>query len=147
MAKVFEDIKLEWKGQEYIIESNKVMGAIARIEEVVTLYELFTMVSEKGSPRISAIARAYGTLLRYAGAKDEDDDSVYAALLIGKDPKNRTIEAVRTLLMMMVPPERKQANGSGEIMKELEPGEQKGQSLTVATRLSKKRTRRREAGG
>lgn len=98
---VFQDIKLEWNGEAFTVPSNRVMGAIAIIEEHVTLKELYESVG-RGTAKLSKLASAYGGVLRYAGAKVQDED-VYAGMFDSKAAENVSA-AVAGLLSMMIPP-------------------------------------------
>lgn len=104
MPAVFEDVKLQWRGDTYIIPSNRVMGAIARVEQHVTLNELYTSVDERGTIKIGTMAMAYGSLLRYAGAVTASDDDVYAGMFKDSADGNLMIEAIRGLIGLMMPP-------------------------------------------
>jgi hypothetical protein len=98
---IFEEITLTWAGAEYSIKPNEVMGAIARVEEVITLSEL-AKFSQNGNVPFSRIAMAFASVLRYAGANVKDDE-VYAGMFAGaKD--NSAMQSIQTLLALMVPP-------------------------------------------
>lgn len=99
---VFEEVTLTWNESEYRIAPDHVMGAIARIEDVITLKELGRYAQKQDVP-LAKIAMAYGALLRYAGAKAKDDE-VYAAMFGSSDTQYAVIQSVETLLMMMIPP-------------------------------------------
>jgi len=102
---IFHEVGLTWKGTEYTVPADKVMGLIAEIEEVLTFEELAAF-SEKGLKRVG-LSRAYVAALTYAGVKDVKQEEVYSALF---DP-SRSIEMqtiVATLLTMMIPPEHLQ---------------------------------------
>ena len=97
---IFEPITITWAGSEYKIESDRVMGAIATIEEVVTLSELAEML-QSGKLAFSKIARAFASVLRYAGASVSNEE-VYSAMF-GED-KSSAMQSLSMLLGMMVPP-------------------------------------------
>lgn len=103
MAAVFEDIRLEWGGEEFVIPSDRVMGAIMRVEEHVTLAELHEDAAKRRTVRMGRLASAYGSLLRYAGARVSDDE-VYAGMFSGAEKSEATMTAMQGLMMMMVPP-------------------------------------------
>jgi hypothetical protein len=98
---VFEEISLTWEGVEYKIESTKVMGAIARIEEVITLKELGEY-AQTGNVPMAKLAMAFASVLRYAGARVQDDQ-VYSAMF-DVDGQNSAMASISTLLTMMIPP-------------------------------------------
>lgn len=136
---VFDDIRLHWQGRDYVIRSNRVMGAIARIEDHLTIAEL-QQYSERNTAPLAKIAMAYGAVLRYAGAR-VDDDEVYEGLFAADDSSEVIMASLQTLLTMMVPPSAlvSGSDGSGE--------PPKGNSKPAAARSSKKPTRRRSASG
>lgn len=105
---VFEPVVLSWKGEEYKVEADRVMMLIAKIEDVITLSEVFSY-GQKGSAPMAKIAMAYGVALRYAGAKVRDDE-VYKGLF--GNGGSSTAEALNALLAMMIPPEDLQQKGS-----------------------------------
>lgn len=137
---VFDDIRLHWQGRDYVIRSNRVMGAIARIEDSLTIAEL-QQYSERNTAPLAKIAMAYGAVLRYAGAR-VDDDEVYEGLFAADDSSEVIMASLQTLLTMMVPPSALVSGSDGT------PGEPpKGNSKPAAARSSKKPTRRRSASG
>jgi hypothetical protein len=99
---LFESQTLMWKGETYVIPSNRMLGAIATIEEHLTVNEM--VVAAFGRPSMVKIARAFGALLRYAGCKVSDDE-VYQSIF---DPQanhvERIQEALAVFLMIMTPP-------------------------------------------
>lgn len=130
---VFQPIKLEWKGEPFTVPADRVMGAIAVIEDVVTLKEIYE-AGAKGKVKLSRIASAYGALLRYAGAKVEDDE-VYEGMF-AVDSGKAAAAAVTSLLSMMVPP-----NAGGK------PNGAAGKSQPAAVPSSKKPSKQRSAPG
>jgi hypothetical protein len=108
---IFQEIVLEWAGQEFRIAPDKVMGAIATVEEVVTLKEIGDY-AQTGNASMSKLAMAYGAVLRYAGATVRDDE-VYAGLFKG-DVKSSPMASISNLLMMMIPPAVVQTQGKQE---------------------------------
>ena len=137
---IFEDIKLAWDGRDYVIPSDRVMGAIARIEDVVTLGEL-QRYSEKQAAPLAKVAMAYGTVLRYAGA-NVTDDQVYAGIFSGEAPNQQDsiVTSIYTLLAMMLPPEAMRSGSKDEDTPQ-------GNAPTTAARSSRKATRRRSRPG
>lgn len=63
------DIVLKWRGADYRIPDSRAFEAGAALEEVVTLTDLHAFA---GRPKFFIIARAMGTLLRFAGVKVSD---------------------------------------------------------------------------
>lgn len=101
MSKFFEPIELEWNGEQYTIPSNRVLGAIAIIENHVTFTELADAAVKNRMPMVR-LSQAWGAVLRYAGAKIEDDE-VYSLMFSG-DIKNQIVTSVNALMVMMLPP-------------------------------------------
>lgn len=100
----FDDIKLDWHGKEYTIPANRVLRAIACIEDVLTLNELATYSARNAVP-FAKIASAYGAVLRYAGATVTDED-VYAGMLQSEDEGVTVTAALGGLLAMMMPKQK-----------------------------------------
>lgn len=65
------DIKLTFRGEDYIIPDSKAFQAGAVVEEIAGLYEVLRWVNE---PPLNKLARCFGALLRFAGAKVSDRD-------------------------------------------------------------------------
>ena len=97
---IFEKIEISWKGEDYVVQPDKVMGLIEVIEDTITLEEL---ANGKGIKR-SKISRAFYDVLRYAGAKGISREEIYSGLF---DPSKSVEmqEIINTLLTMMIPPE------------------------------------------
>lgn len=103
MGGIFEPITLKWRDDEFVVPSNRVMGAIARVEEVVTLKELLDELNDGGRIRMARLATAYATLLRYAGAGVTDEE-IYADMF-GRETATATAQqSIHTILALMVPP-------------------------------------------
>lgn len=130
---VFQQITLTWNGRECIIPADRVMGAVCEIEEVVTLPELFDM-GRSGQAKISKLARAYGALLRYAGTA-VDDETVYQGMFATGEAAQRTAEAIRVLIGIMMPPEISGAASEGNLAR----------AKKARSRLSKRGSRRPSA--
>lgn len=98
---VFQDIVLSWKGEDSTIPASRVLGAIAIVEEQITFPELLAAM-QRGRPPLATIARAYGGVLRYAGAKITDDET-YAGMFDAAE-QEQIVASINALLVMMVPP-------------------------------------------
>lgn len=99
---VFEKITLAWEGKEYVIPPDQVMRCIAQVEDVLTLGEVFECAARQQVP-VAKISAAFGLILRYAGARVSDDE-IYARMFNVGEQQKRALEAVNTLLLLMVPP-------------------------------------------
>jgi hypothetical protein len=148
MAKrVFEDIKLTWKGTEYVIPSHHVMKALGRIEDHITLAELMQGMNDR-KPKFSKIASAYGSVLRFCGCQVEDEE-IYHGMLHGVSEEDETAvpliaQALMGLLSMMMPPRDMQAK-TIEMSKSGE-SERPPPSPRVGASASRRRTRQPTAG-
>lgn len=98
---IFDDQKFGWREREYAVPANRVLGAIARVEDVVTLQELAEFANKKRAP-LGKLSQAYGAVLRYAGA-DVSDDDVYAGMFGSGATQLQVVQAVFALINMMVP--------------------------------------------
>ncbi len=104
MTLPFDDYVVFWEDKEYVIPARQMMGAIAKVEQVVTLSELQVYFQRQAAP-LSLLAQAYGAVLRYAGAK-VDDQHVYAGMFGagGADAASTVKTCLFGLLELMVPP-------------------------------------------
>lgn len=102
---IFEDIKLTWQGRDYIIPPDRVMRAIAKIEDVITMSELGSYQNAKRLP-LAKISLAYAAVLRHAGAVVADEE-VYNSLFAEGAEKTvgNAVAALNALMVMMIPPE------------------------------------------
>jgi uncharacterized protein YerC len=127
---IFDDIRLGWQGKPFVIPAHRVMGALARVEDVVTLSELQAFAARKTAP-MAKLAMAYGSALRYAGATATDEE-VYRSLVRGNEDGVGVLTAVAGLLSMMIPPVREV-----EVKKDAPAGN------VAADASSRRRSRRR----
>ena len=108
---MFEDIEFRWKGTSYTLRADKVLRAIASIEEVITLHELSTY-QNRGTIPAGKISMAYGTLLRMAGARVKDEE-VYSSI-IQDASSDQMLETTMLLMRMMLPPDSLTNGAEGE---------------------------------
>jgi hypothetical protein len=136
--RAFEDIKISWADRDYIIKANRVMGAIARIEDIMTLNELQRFLARGAAP-LGKVSMAYGTVLRYAGA-DVTDEQVYAGMFgAGDTSADSIIASVQALVAMMIPPPTQKIPGGGSIPR--------GNAVPAARASSKRHSKSRSATG
>jgi hypothetical protein len=102
---IFDEVILTWQGVDYKIDPDRIMGAIARIEEIITLKELGEY-AQKGDAPLAKLAMAYASILKYAGAKVTDAE-IYQAMFDRNDSTN-IIGCINILLAMMIPPQKEQ---------------------------------------
>lgn len=95
---IFDPVSIGWKGYEYRVASDEVMGLVEVIEEHITLDEL-----AEDNVKRSRLANAYASVLRYAGCKEANlEEQVY--LTFFDDTRGlSTVQKVDDLLRMMVP--------------------------------------------
>ena len=101
---IFHEVGLSWKGEEFTVPHDRVMGLIEVIEEVVTIQDL----TSKNGVKFGKISRAYSDALKYAGARGATQEQVYSAMIGGSGEGVAIQEAVNSLLMLMIPPEHLQ---------------------------------------
>ena len=130
---VFQKIDLSWNGKDFSVPADRVMGAICAVEEVSTYSDLFVMLN--GKPSLSKLARAYGVLLRYAGAQ-VDDEEIYNGLFTPGEMAKKVSTAINTLLGIMTPPNAIAKNGDAS------EGNPNGATKSAPSGSSKARTRR-----
>jgi hypothetical protein len=130
---IFDDIRLGWKGVPFVIPASRLMGALARVEDIVTLDELQRFAARKTAP-MAKLALAYASLLRYAGCF-VTDEQVYQEMVRSNDGVT-VMTAINGLMSMMLPPVRE------EDLKKEAPS---GNSPSAAK--SSKRSKRRSGRG
>jgi hypothetical protein len=132
---IFQDVTLVWNGDEFTIPGNRVLGAIAIVEEQITFMEL-TDALARGRPPLLAIARAFAGVLRYAGASVSDEQA-YEGMFSGGNVQRQVIDAINTLLVMMVPSSALAADPKG--------APPLGKPPAAASKRSRRSTKRRSA--
>lgn len=128
---VFEDFRFEWNGREQIIPADRMMGAIAAVEEHLTLLEIHEMTKQRKTVRFERIARSYGALLRYSGVEVTDDE-VYASFFADGAARHKLTASLIGLQQLMLPPSS-YAEG--------EPGKSQGERRSAGASSSPKRSR------
>ncbi len=98
---IFKAVELEWNGETFTVPPNRVLGAIAIIEEHFTFHDLANATQTKNISLVK-LSRAYGDVMRYAGAKLTDDE-VYLGMFTG-NPAAKILASTNMLLAMMIPP-------------------------------------------
>jgi hypothetical protein len=127
----FQDIDLEWYGRIYPIKSHRVMGAIARIEDFITLPELKVYL-QRGAIPLAKLSMVLGALLRYAGA-DVRDEEVYEKALSATDEVSVLTTVVNVMKLMIPQSERARLEANGDAGAELEvQGNDLGNSQATA---------------
>lgn len=102
---LFDGVSFRWDGKTVAIPADRLLGALARLEEYVTLGELSSM---GGGARYGRIAQAFASVLRYAGV-DADGEAVYAAMLAQPGAREAAGAAISALIENASPPRRKRS--------------------------------------
>ncbi len=97
---MFESVTLKFNAEAYRIEPDKVMRAIAIVEDIITLDEL-VRYHERGTAPMAKLAMAYAALVRYAGGACTDAE-VYESMFRGGN-QSAVSASIGTLLAMMIP--------------------------------------------
>jgi hypothetical protein len=139
----FDAVTLSWEGRDHTIPANRVLGAIARIEDVVTLEEL-SRYGERGTMPLAKLAMAYGAVLRYAGANVKDDE-VFTGMFSDGQKQSDLVTALMSLLTMMLPPGSIEENGGNP--GEATPNPPQGARLAAAASSRRPTKRRSEPAG
>lgn len=127
MKHSFDDVVFEWAGKEYRIPANRVLGAIARVEDIITMPDLGDR-AKRGTPPLSKVAQAYGAVLRYAGARVTDEE-VYCDMFTHADVTGAVMTTINSLFYIMLPPAAKAQFAAIEHM---EPDEESPQGNPLA---------------
>ena len=106
---IFEDVTITWKGEEYIIPYNRVMGLIKVIESAISVDELVSDTPPRGK-----LASAYAAAIKYAGGRVTEED-VYSTFF--SDGAIAIQTAIVGLVMMMTPPQHLQQNSGDDTKK------------------------------
>lgn len=116
---IFEDIRLTWRGTEYVIPAKSVLRAIAVVEDHVTMKELSEYSQNPGGSKFAKLTMAYAALLKFAGAKVTEEEVYESVLRPLEEEGNSTLySAIYGLLSLMIPPK---AFTDGEISEKGEP--------------------------
>lgn len=93
------DIRMTFKGAEYVIPDNRAFEIGMMIEDIVTLSSLSRLFAD---PKFYTIARVYGMMLRFAGCKVSDREvlSEMMAKVKSGDPGAGRIAAIEALGMI-----------------------------------------------
>ena len=129
----FEDVTFEWEGKSHTIPAHRMMGAINRIENAVTLQELVGY-AERGIAPLGKVAMGYAAVLRYVGVTVTDTE-VYEKMFSSKEAQAFVLDASMGLLEMMVPP-----SARGQFQPKVP---NPGNLPKAAAPMSRRRTRRR----
>ncbi len=107
----FERVELDWKGETYAVEPDRVMGLVLSIEQALTQghqQQAMSVLFRAEGPPHGVLAAGYGAALRYAGVKVRDDE-VYlyfqSGLAEGDASRIEMVQAATMgLIAIMSPP-------------------------------------------
>lgn len=150
MPNVFDSFKFKWEGAEYEVPSDRIFGAIARVEEHVSLGELYAMIDNYRAVKNTQLAAAYSALLGYVG-KPTSRESIYAVIFpADSDARVNTINAITGLLQLMIPDKVKKdavAAAEKQLSSGQEPKNGNRRVRRAAASSSKRRSKRHTVGG
>ena len=132
MSNAFDPIQLRWQDRDFTIPANRVMMAIAIVEDVLPLHRIASMAAS-GDINLTRVSMAYGAVLRFAGGEVTDEE-IFKSLISSPDQSMIAASSLQTLLMMMVPRELREGGSQ-----KAQPG--KG-SRKRGSSSSSKRTKR-----
>lgn len=101
MAGVFPDIELVWADKVYTIKSHRVMGAMQRMEEHVTLNEMGAF-AQRGTAPLVRMCQAFAAVLKYAGARVTPEE-VYQHALSDANGQMAVFMTMMQLMMAAMP--------------------------------------------
>lgn len=106
---LFDGVTFQWGGKTVSLPPDRLLGALARLEEHVSLGELAAMGHRV---RYGRLARGVAAVLRYAG-HHADPEAVYAAILTDPGARGAAGAAVAALLAVASPPVGRKRGGDG----------------------------------
>ena len=109
--KGFEDVKISWRGEEYVVPADGQLMLICKIEDALAGPSgdgAIVALTREGGPSHARLAAAFGAALRHAGAAVTDDEiylSIMQDFADGKaDVAVKIQGAVVALLSIIAPP-------------------------------------------
>jgi len=95
-------IELSWKGRDYVVPEDRAFELGEQVEDIITLAELPELAQR---PKFRKIARVYGTMLRFAGARCTDAE-VHSAIMdeikSGSDKQELATKAIAMLVAILM---------------------------------------------
>ena len=106
------DVVLKWNGAAYPVAPDQIISLIARIEDVLTLFELQQMALRGTLPQ-GKIAKAYTIALNFAGCPVTESEVYYGMFPQNEEEENSdematAAHVVRGLMALMMPPKKLQ---------------------------------------
>lgn len=105
---LFDGVSFRWDGKTVTIPPDRLLGALARLEEVVPLGQLVTADGSKPG----AIAEGLIAILRHAG-ETVDDGAVYGVVQADLGARSLAYAAIAALIESTAPPPRRARGQAG----------------------------------
>lgn len=86
-------VVMSWRGKEYTIPATRAFEIGDQIEDIVTLAEISQWAAK---PKMFKLARAYGAMLRFAGARAADAD-VFTDIMAAKADADGNLVAAQAI--------------------------------------------------
>lgn len=108
--KGFDDVRLSWKGEEYVIAADRIFDLVMRIEDIIMgagATPAFVLLLQNRVSQ-SKLAAAYAEALRFAGAKVGPQE-VYLSIMAdfasnSAEAARKVQDAIVGLLCIISPP-------------------------------------------
>ncbi len=110
----FDGVSFRWDGKAVSLPPDRLLGTLARLEEVVSLTEL----ASRGGARDGRVSRAFAAVLRFAGV-DAEPEAVFARLLLDGEARSDAHTAIAALIESAQPPESKRSSSRRSTSKPL----------------------------
>lgn len=92
------NLTIQWQGKDYTILASDAFDVADQIEDVITISEIPSLAAK---PKLTTIAKVYGIMLRYAGAKVRDDEIRSAILREMKSGQTENMMADGVILALL----------------------------------------------
>lgn len=95
-------VELEWKGRQFVVPEDRAFELGEVVEDIITLAELPDLATR---PKFRKIARIYGAMLRFAGAKCTDAEvhsEIMAEIKSGSEKQELVTRAISTLVAILM---------------------------------------------
>ncbi len=126
----FQEVTLEWDGDKRTIPPNRVMMAIAVVEDFVTLKELVDYTQNPGTAKFGKLSMGYAALLKFAGFQVTNEDIYERMLQMKEEDESVLFAAVFGLLKLMTPP--------SALVKKMDTGKKGDETEATRPRSKKK---------
>lgn len=111
---IFEEFGITWNGEELVVPSDKVMGLVEVVEDIVTIEELHNKTGIKRAK----MARAFASIINYAGGRATQEQVYNKFFEDGAQVQIQVI--IERILFLMIPPEHLQSKSESKDSKKKE---------------------------